>query len=538
MNNIKQKNFYIFCILFVFCVPLCVSLCCGPGAWASEDNVYRGEYSAVENDNGVIYEGGSNNDGQHDDTYAEGKSGFKEKYMTPLDLSEKAQKQIERYEQVQQEILDKVKDGYMPSLQDSMSKRGYLLDSIVANRWVITRGVVWGFEGISNLRQIIASPANLDAIGFSETMTKLQERKSHEVNSNRIINISEEDIERCQKNTRKDVEERYKTYIQSLENLEKTGFFGHGAGAKSIYDKSLFVGIILLTLTTMARMGWMAYTHMIKGESNTNPMIWAQIFIKFMFLLLLLMFMKKIIFGGIAFSDLIRDFIAAGASPSGGSAFEIISDLLHARLAMTGTTSSLSLIDLIKNGVGHFFGVFFAYVGYALASVILYVILILSDVLMSLSCITAPIVIALSMAPTFENALSDWVKGYVTLLFYGPLAAVYAILLIVIMMIGLDSSTLAFILISIVYIMGATQIPHMAKSLSGTVLAGTAIALATAPMKLAQGAGRAAAGGIKGFVVAGPAGAALGAAAGAAAGAAGTALGAATGAKGKNEEKR
>jgi hypothetical protein len=507
MNNIKQKNFYIFCILFVFCV----SLCCGPRVWASEDNVHhKWGGSVVEDGDDITYKEWDNDDGQNDDTYAEGKSGFKGKYMTPLDLSEKAQKQIERYEQVQQENLDKIKDGYMPSLQDSMSKKGYLLDSIVANRWVITRGVVWGFEGISNLRQIIASPANLDAIGFSETMTKLQARKDIEVHSNRIINISEEDIERCQKNTRKDVEERYKTYIQSFENLEKTGFFGHGDGAKSIYDKSLFVGIILLTLTTMARMGWMAYTNMIKGEGNSNPMVWTQIFIKFVFLLLLLMFMKKIIFGGIAFSDLVRDFIAVGASPDGGSAFEIISDLLEARLAMTGASSSTSFIDLIRAGVGQVFGRLFTYIGYALASVILYVILILSDVLMSLSCITAPIVIALSMAPTFEHSLSSWVKGYITLLFYGPLAAVYAIILIVIMMIGLDSSALAFILISIVYIMGATQIPHMAKSLSGTVLAGTAIALATAPMKLAQGAGRAAAGGVKGFIAGGPAGGMLG----------------------------
>jgi hypothetical protein len=254
----------------------------------------------------------------------------------------------------------------------------------------------------------------------------------------------------------------------------------------------------------------MAYTNMIKGEGNSNPMVWTQIFIKFVFLLLLLMFMKKIIFGGIAFSDLVRDFIAVGASPDGGSAFEIISDLLKARLAMTGASSSTSFINLIRAGVGQVFGRLFTYIGYALASVILYVILILSDVLMSLSCITAPIVIALSMAPTFEHSLSSLVKGYITLLFYGPLAAVYAIILIVIMMIGLDSSALAFILISIVYIMGATQIPHMAKSLSGTVLAGTAIALATAPMKLAQGAGRAAAGGVKGFIAGGPAGGMLG----------------------------
>lgn len=520
MNNIKQKNFYIFCILFVFCV----SLCCGPRVWASEDNVHhKWGFSVVEDGDDITYKEWDNDDGQNDDTYAEGKSGFKGKYMTPLDLSEKAQKQIERYEQVQQETLDKIKDGYMPSLQDSMSKKGYLLDSIVANRWVITRGVVWGFEGISNLRQIIASPANLDAIGFSETMTKLRNEKTQDSHFTQTTNISEAEIESYKEKTRQDIAERYSTYIQSFENLEKTGFFGHGDGAKSIYDKSLFVGIILLTLTTMARMGWMAYTNMIKGEGNSNPMVWTQIFIKFVFLLLLLMFMKKIIFGGIAFSDLVRDFIAVGASPDGGSAFEIISDLLEARLAMTGASSSTSFINLIRAGVGQVFGRLFTYIGYALASVILYVILILSDVLMSLSCITAPIVIALSMAPTFEHSLSSWVKGYITLLFYGPLAAVYAIILIVIMMIGLDSSALAFILISIVYIMGATQIPHMAKSLSGTVLAGTAIALATAPMKLAQGAGRAAAGGVKGFVVAGPAGAALGAA---------------TGAKGKNEEKR
>ena len=512
MNNIKQKNFYIFCILFVFCV----SLCCGPRVWASEDNVHhKWGGSVVEDGDDITYKEWDNDDGQnddtYDDTYAENKSDFQGRYMSPLDLSEKAREQLGRYEQIQQEALDNIKAGGVPSIpQDSMSKKGYLLDNIVANRWVITRGVVWGFEGISSLRELIASPANLDAIGFSEMMTNLRNEKAQDLHFTQTTNISEAEIESYKEKTRQDIAERYSTYIQSFENLEKTGFFGHGDGAKSIYDKSLFVGIILLTLTTMARMGWMAYTNMIKGEGNSNPMVWTQIFIKFVFLLLLLMFMKKIIFGGIAFSDLVRDFIAVGASPDGGSAFEIISDLLKARLAMTGASSSTSFINLIRAGVGQVFGRLFTYIGYALASVILYVILILSDVLMSLSCITAPIVIALSMAPTFEHSLSSWVKGYITLLFYGPLAAVYAIILIVIMMIGLDSSALAFILISIVYIMGATQIPHMAKSLSGTVLAGTAIALATAPMKLAQGAGRAAAGGVKGFIAGGPAGGMLG----------------------------
>ena len=64
------------------------------------------------------------------------------------------------------------------------------------------------------------------------------------------------------------------------------------------------------------------------------------------------------------------------------------------------------------------------------------------------------------------------------------------------MTIGLDTSALAFIIISVSYIIGATNVPGMARNMSGAVLAGMAIGLASMPAKFASGALSAGAGGM------------------------------------------
>jgi hypothetical protein len=123
----------------------------------------------------------------------------------------------------------------------------------------------------------------------------------------------------------------------------------------------------------------------------------------------------------------------------------------------------------------------------------IYVLVIFTDLMMAFTAALLPLTIFLFYWPYNEEALIKWVKSYITLLFYGPLTAVYTILLVALQVYLLsDTSAVVFILLCIAMVGGAAQIPKLAAGLTGVVLGPLALGMAA----MHEQAGIGAAGGL------------------------------------------
>lgn len=159
-------------------------------------------------------------------------------------------------------------------------------------------------------------------------------------------------------------------------------------------------------------------------------------------------------------------------------AAELYSQLMNLKQA---ALNPVSLSDIVSQGWQYLFSSVAIWLMSLANRIIIFVLLILADVMMAITLSFGPLIIGLSIIPMFEGYLSNWIKGYVTFLFYQPLAAVFSVLCFVIGAISLDAGFMAFMILSICYVVGCFNIPNIANGLSTAVLASAAIGLSMLP---------------------------------------------------------
>lgn len=399
---------------------------------------------------------------------------------------------VEKMEQRVDEAINGVSGG------KAIIDRGFLLEGLMSNQWIITRSVVNGFGDIDSVIGTLEGDRFKKAAVVDEILSRIKIMNDNRVTSGMSALTPAEikqEIESFDISTLGTVPAltAQQSFVDELKTLKSNGFFGTGG---TIFNKTKMLAFFLLSISLMARLAFMAYESIIK--QSQPPLAWFRVFFRFAILLLILMFMKNMIMFGISMSDGVRNMVSSAAFGDVNSAGDVVGKLLRAKIDYLNIDPGASLLELFTSTASALLAKFFSWLSYFIAAAVLFVIVLLGDIMMSLTAVVGPLLCALSLMPTFEANFGHWFKGYITLLFYGPLAAVYAVMLVAIMTIGLDTSALAFIIISIAYIVGATNVPNMAKSLSGTVLAGLAIGIASMPMKFATGAlGSAAGGGLK-----------------------------------------
>jgi hypothetical protein len=283
----------------------------------------------------------------------------------------------------------------------------------------------------------------------------------------------------------------HKRYTDILDEVNQGGFFS----GDTIFKKMQFVGVMLLAVSVMVKLALMAYKAFIEQETVLG-VAWFRAIFNFLVLMFLIMYAGRIAMFGISLSDDIKNLIL-GWSFQGTNGISTVMDLMDSRMEFISIKMSFSFVDFLKSAATTFLTYGLGWLGYFLASGAIFVLIIAGDVMMGLTVILAPVVCALSLIPGYENSIGGWLKNYISLLFYGPLAAVYVILLVGIMSIGMDTSPVAFIIITIAYVMGAVQIPNMARNLSGTVLAGVALSISAMPVNLAA---KGVSGGLRGMM--------------------------------------
>jgi hypothetical protein len=261
--------------------------------------------------------------------------------------------------------------------------------------------------------------------------------------------------------------------LDGLENVSAA------VGAENaVYRKSQVLGFVILMMAFVVRLGFVAYNLFI-GKSSSDPMEPVFVIFKFIAVIILLFGLRYIIYAGLDLSSAAKDAILGGSAGQEDMIANIC-DLMRLRRDLAGvqaggTVTSLSAI------AAEWTRTLLGLIAYYLALAVIFVLLLLGDIMMGLTAILGPLVIAVSFLPSFESYMGHWLKSFITFLFYAPLAAVYLLVLVIIMGVGLDQSFLTFIVISIGYIMGASKVPEIAQNLSGAALAGVATGIAMMP---------------------------------------------------------
>lgn len=412
-------------------------------------------------------------------------------YRTPVKIGEGLDKKIN---QRMEEAIKGVVSG------KAVIDRGFLLEGMMSNQWIITRSVVNGFGNIADTINYLKSD-DVKRATIADLVVADARREAHAQRDLKRVYTEEELRDKIKKINpatfagSSQALNAQKAFTDELEKLQAIGFFGTGkaGGPKSILDKTKMIAFFILGISLMSRLAFMAYESIVK--QSVPPLGWFRVFFKFMALLLIIIFLPNMIMFGVSMSDSIRNFISNTSFGNVDSAGDIVGKLLRAKVDYLGIDPSTSILSIVGSTASMLIASFLGWLSYFIAAAVIFVIVLLGDIMMSLTAVVGPLIAAISLMPSFEANFGNWFKGYITLLFYGPLAAVYSVMLVAILTIGLDTSALAFIIISVAYIVGATNIPNMSKSMSGTVLAGLAIGLASMPMKFATGALTAGAGG-------------------------------------------
>lgn len=349
-----------------------------------------------------------------------------------------------------------------------------------SNPWIITSAVLYGVGGIdaaaNTLRSNDAIEMILSSKQAAQQMVKdlLQKTSSQQkpgqppasmpTSANHDVNV----------------------YLASIDNLQQlSGVRGIDPNFP-IFDMSRQIAIVLLIAFTFLRLTYMLYEMIIKGENKTSLQFFL-LFKKTFIIMIILLYLDSIIWSCLEVSYGITRMISGTPDGQAVDFGEAVSLFMEQKIALLNIDSG-GVWDVIINGVSNFFKHMLGLLCFWLAQAVIKILLIVSDVMMAITAMIGPFILVMSMIPTFESFIGHWMKGVITLMFWHPLAAVYSILAAVLMAIGVDTSFVAFLVISIAYLMGASKIPNIAEGMSGAVLAGIAGMAAMAPAKLAMGA--------------------------------------------------
>lgn len=396
-----------------------------------------------------------------------------------LDMADYVGKSLEGYIKFQQ------REG---KRETEVLGRGYLIDNILTSQWVITRSVIHGFTNFQAAIDRIRSDYVIQAILFPTART-LHDADTDSgwfasgtagqgvTQGKKELRIEDVDLT-DERLTRTSAYQAHTNYTKILEQVNQQGFFS----GDTIFKKIQAFAVILLGIAVMVKLALMAYKTL-EGEPPL-PVEWFRLFIRLALLLFIMLFSGRMIMFGISMADSVKNMILEGAFA--GQGMDVALDLIDARMDYVDSTMSGNLLQLITGEISNFILNWLSWLAYACASMAIFLLLIVGDIVMALMTVILPLVCVFAIIPGYEDNFPGWIRNYLSLLFYGPLASVYAVLLVAILTIGIDTSPLAFIIIAIAYIVGAWQIPKLAKNLGTGALAGMAIAIASLPTDIAM----------------------------------------------------
>lgn len=405
----------------------------------------------------------------------------------PLDVGEFAQKAVKYTKDVQKgrsSVQSIAEYGSAAGNEDGAGFRAFL-----EQRWPMTRAVMFGAGNFSSA----ASAANEYADIYNEMSKNTRRAVTGEESSFSDADAAEISL----------IKKRISGYSTAVSEM------GSSSGISStntMLGASTKVGWMLLILCAMVNVAYIGYEFLIEKKSlsaGTTEHAGA-IAIRVIVSGLALIFFPRFAAWLLSMSDSLRDAVSGGTTQemSLGDAYAA---LVEVKTLMTGVSPEANLNSVVSSGSDFLSGVSVRLMALAQQAMIFIVILSV-DIMTAMTIVAGPIVFAISILPSWSAFLSNWVKGFLTLLLTNMLIPIYILLFYIFCVASPDPSSTTFIITGIAFMMLALKLPAIAQSMGGGQLSSVATSIAMLPVHGGLALGRlsiAATGGAVGAVAGG-----------------------------------
>lgn len=344
------------------------------------------------------------------------------------------------------------------------------IGSLSGGQWPVLRTIIFGAENIQECIDYVSS-AEFAGI-FKHFSVQIDEAWENSRKNDALENadvVMEGARQKAEEASKEEISRKFNNFKKMGDGLAKiaetSGVFS-GKDGKTLAQIAQRIGLILLFYFACVRILWWGINNMISEMKNNfvnSEMILVpiQIALKAAILGLFIAHSGDILIFCVQIVDSITKIITQATG--GDSVFVHASALVDAKVAMlpsgwTGKWSSIVCRTVLQICVS---------ATYIFTQIALVIMVILADVGLGLLAILAPVVLAFSILPTFENTPSTILKKLFEFLFYVPAANVYCLVLIVLIYASMDSGLLTFVIIGAAYILGAFTLPSVISSIIG-----------------------------------------------------------------------
>jgi len=347
------------------------------------------------------------------------------------------------------------------------------IGSLSGAQWPVLRTVIFGAENIQECIEFVSSAEFAGIFKHYQIQTKKMIEKSNMTGTDDALSGADVVMAgmraEAEKSSKEEISRKFNNFKKMGDGLAKiaetSGVFS-GKDGKTLAKIAQNIGLILLFYFAVVRILWWGTHNMISEMKNNfvnSEMILVpiQIALKAAILGLFIAHSGDILIFCVQIVDSITKIITQATG--GDSIFVHASALVDAKVAMlpsgwTGKWSSIVCRTILQICVS---------ATYIFTQIALVILVILADIGLGLLAILAPVVLAFSILPSFENTPSTILKKLFEFLFYIPIANVYCLILIVLLYASMDSGLLTFVIIGAAYILGAFALPSVISSLIG-----------------------------------------------------------------------
>lgn len=357
--------------------------------------------------------------------------------------------------------------------------------TLLANDWLITRTVIFGFTGFD---QAIATLKNTDALK--------QEIKDKEMAAIAAAagTITDTQMTHIRGDMIFTTENKKKQFMivdsaekiaGKLEELSKMPGF---SSSNTIFMRVSYLSFFLLFLTFGIRLANGLFKSLTgRDEREQMSDVLEAVFRLILFVIYIFM-LKWGIMGLLLFSEMLRNVIL-GISTTNTSSdlaqnLHLMSNL---KGQMMGMDPNVSFTDFAVYGAANVMSSITSYICYLVTGAIIFTMVLLGDVMMAITAVTGPLILAVSMIKGFEGWAENFLQSAFTFSLYMPIAGLYMLTMVMIHAIVPNISFIAYLTISYAFFFGAKNIPNLAEGMSGAAFATTATAAVTHMALLGRG---------------------------------------------------
>ena len=276
-------------------------------------------------------------------------------------------------------------------------------------------------------------------------------------------------------------------------NLAKRGKgivgFSGAAGKETVFTRTRTIAFVILYAAFFLRMFYIIFAKL-TGNVGWGGMSPMALVLKMLMLTIAILAVPNIATFGMNVSDSARNYILDHneKNPDFSPAQNTI--LLSNHLAEISRKAATALggrediqvrtwiTELILQGI--------AYICSVLVSAVLGTMLLLGDVMLGIVCVTAPLILAMSIVPSCENWLAQLANSYVGFLLYGPMAALYMMLMVIAAVAYPSATMIIFITLSMIYVKITPRLPDMCEGMSALAISAVVTSMSAMPAHTAK----------------------------------------------------